>query len=302
MSPRTRKPPKAVYCLLRLIALLIVVLSAGGAAQPRPGPSVNTEAALQAAFVRLYDFDFKDAHEILDRQHQLDPQAPLVFAVKCAAYLFAELDRLKILELDFFTDDDKVVDRRKLIPDPVIRQKFFDTVAESDKLANARLAVNPDDPDALMALCMTTGMVTDYAALVEKRRFGSFSLAKKSHVWAKKLLALNPPVVDAYMTFGTAEYIVGSLPFFLRWFVHMDSVEGSKSKGIEELTLVAQKGKYDGPFARILLAVIALREKHPEEAERLLAGLAKDYPDNPLIRKELARVTRQLHPGGAVTK
>jgi hypothetical protein len=288
--------------LLRLIALLIVVLSAGGAAQPRPGPSVNTEAALQAAFVRLYDFDFKDAHEILDRQHQLDPQAPLVFAVKCAAYLFAELDRLKILELDFFTDDDKVVDRRKLIPDPVIRQKFFDTVAESDKLANARLAVNPDDPDALMALCMTTGMVTDYAALVEKRRFGSFSLAKKSHVWAKKLLALNPPVVDAYMTFGTAEYIVGSLPFFLRWFVHMDSVEGSKSKGIEELTLVAQKGKYDGPFARILLAVIALREKHPEEAERLLAGLAKDYPDNPLIRKELARVTRQLHPGGVVTK
>ena len=37
-------------------------------------------------------------------------------------------------------------------------------------------------PDALLALCMTTGLVTDYAALIEKRRFGSFSLAKKSHV------------------------------------------------------------------------------------------------------------------------
>ncbi|MGA3018921.1 MAG: tetratricopeptide repeat protein [Bryobacteraceae bacterium] len=302
MSPHIQKPPKAVYCWLRLIALLIVALSFCGAAQLRPGPSVDTEAALQAAYARLYDFDFKSAHEILDRQHQLDPQAPMVLAIKCAAYLFAELDRLKILELDFFTDDDKVVDRRKLIPDPAIRQKFFDMVAESDKLAYARLAVKPDDPDALMALCMTTGMVTDYAALVEKRRFGSFSLAKKSHAWAKKLLALNPPVVDAYMTFGTAEYIVGSLPFFLRWFVRMDSVEGSKSKGIEELTLVARKGKYDGPFARILLAVIALREKHPEEAERLLAGLAKDYPDNPLIRKELARVSRQIHPGGAVTR
>jgi hypothetical protein len=287
---------------LRLIALLIVAWSSCGAAQPRPGPSVDTEAALQAAYARLYDFDFKGAHEILDRQRQLDPQAPMVLAVKSAAYLFAELDRLKILELDFFTDDEKLVDRRKLIPDPVIRQKFFDAVAESDRLANARLAVKPDDPDALLAFCMTTGMVTDYAALVEKRRFGSFSLAKKSHAWAKKLLALNPPVVDAYMTFGTAEYIVGSLPFFLRWFVHMDSVEGSKTKGIEELTLVAEKGKYCGPFARMLLAVIALREKHPEEAERLLAGLAKDYPDNPLIRKELARVNHQLHPGGAVTR
>jgi hypothetical protein len=287
---------------LRLIALLIVGLSSCGAAQPPTGPSVNTEAALQAAYARLYDFDFKGAHEILDRQRQLDPQSPLVLAVKCAAYLFAELDRLKILELDFFTDDDKVVDRRKLIPDPAVRQKFFDTVAESDRLANARLAVKPDDPDGLLALCMTTGLVTDYAALVEKRRFGSFSLAKKSHVWAKKLLALNPPVVDAYMTFGTAEYIVGSLPFFFRWFVHLDSVEGSKSKGVEELTLVAQQGKYYGPFARMLLSVIALREKHPEEAERLLAGLAKDYPDNLLVRKELARVSRQIHPGGAVTK
>lgn len=277
-------------------------MSPCAAAQPPAVSYANTEAALQAAYARLYDFDFKTAHEILDRQHQLDPQAPMVLAVKSAAYLFAELDRLKILELDFFTDDDKVVDRRKLIPDPVIRQKFFNTVAESDRLANARLAVKPDDPDALLALCMTTGLVTDYAALVEKRRFGSFSLAKKSHVWAKKLLELNPPVVDAYMTFGTAEYIVGSLPFFVRWFVHMDSVEGSKTKGIAELTLVVQKGKYYGPFARMLLAVIALREKRPEDAERLLAGLAREYPDNLLLRKELARVSRQTHPAGAVTR
>jgi hypothetical protein len=287
---------------LRLIVLLVAALNLWGAAQPSQSPYANTEAAVQAAYARLYDFDFKGAHEILDRQHLLDPQSPMVLAVKSVAYLFAELDRLKILELDFFTDDDKVVDRRKLIPDPAIRQKFFDTVAASDKLANARLAAKPDDPDALMALCITTGLVTDYAALVEKKRFGSFSLAKKSHIWAKKLLALNPPVVDAYMTFGTAEYIVGSLPFFFRWFVHLDSVEGNKTKGIEELTLVAEKGKYAGPFARMLLAVIALREKHPEEAERLLAGLAKDYPDNLLVRKELARVNRQLHPVGTLTR
>jgi hypothetical protein len=287
---------------LRQIVFIIVALCSCAAAQTRPGSTIDTDAALQAAYGRLYDFDFKGAHEILDRQRQLDPQAPLVLAIKSATYLFAELDRLKILELDFFTDDDKVVDRRKLIPDPAIRQKFFDTVAESDRLANARLAVKPDDPDSLLALCMTTGLVTDYAALVEKRRLGSFALAKKSHVWAKKLLALNPPVVDAYMTFGTAEYIVGSLPFFVRWFVHMDSVEGNKTKGIEELTLVAQKGKYCGPFARMLLAVIALREKHPEEAERLLAGLAKDYPDNLLVRKELARVSRQLHPVGGAAR
>jgi len=283
-----------LYCSLRWICTLFLGL-AGGLASAAQVPKTDTEIALKQAYAHLYNFDFKGAQEIMDHQRQVDPKAPVIVATKAAAYLFSELDRLRILELDFFTDDDKVVDRRKLVPDPAVRAKFFQTVDESDKLANARLASKPDDPDALLALCMTTGLVADYAALIEKRRFGSFALAKKSHIWAKKLLDLKPPVTDAYMTFGTAEYIVGSLPFFLRWFVHLDSVEGSKKKGIDELELVATQGKYYGPFARMLLAVIALREKRPADAERLLADLSTEYPQNPLIRNELARV-RKMNP------
>ena len=289
--PQTKK----VYCSLRYLCLLAVALT-GIKASAAQLQKVETEAALKAAYARLYNFDFAGAHEIIDRQRPLDPQQPLLPATKAAAYLFSELDRLRILEFDFFTDDEKVVDRRKLIPDPAIRAKFFQTVEESDKLANARLAVKPDDPDALLALCTTTGLVTDYAALIEKRRFGSFALAKKSHVWAKKLLDLKPPVVDAYMTFGTAEYIVGSLPFFFRWFVHMDNVEGNKKKGIDELELVAKQGRFAGPFARMLLAVIAMREKRPWDAESLLSSLATEYPQNSLIRKELARARKDANP------
>ena len=280
---------------MRWICVLSIALASGFAPAAQV-EKIDNETALKRAYARLYNFDFNGAQEILDRQRQVDPREPMLPATKAAAYLFSELDRLRILELDFFTDDDKVVDRRKLIPDPAIRQKFFQTVDESDKLANARLASKPDDPDALLALCTTTGLVTDYAALIEKRRFGSFALAKKSHIWAKKLLDLKPPVVDAYMTFGTAEYIVGSLPFFLRWFVHMDSVEGNKKKGIDELELVAKQAKYAGPFARMLLAVIAMREKRPWDAESLLASLATEYPQNPLIREELARARKLANP------
>lgn len=288
-------PTKTLYCSLRCIFLLFIGL-ASAVASAAQATKIDNETALKHAYARLYNFDFNGAQEILDRQRQVDPQAPLLVATKAAAYLFSELDRLRILELDFFTDDDKVVDRRKLIPDPVVRQKFFKTVEESDKLANTRLASKPDDPDAILALCMTTGLVTDYAALIEKRRFGSFALAKRSHVWAHKLLELKPPVTDAYMTFGTAEYIVGSLPFFVRWFVHLDQIEGNKKKGMDELELVARDGKYYGPFARMLLAVIAMREKRPWDAESLLAGLAADYPENPLIRKELARARKLANP------
>jgi hypothetical protein len=294
--PTSSFPPmKTVYCSLRWFCV-ISLATVGSLASAAQAPKIDTEAALKQAYVRLYNFDFKGAQEILDRQRLVDPQQPLLTATKAAAYLFSELDRLRILELDFFTDDEKVVNRSKLVPDPVVRQKFFQIVEESDKLANARLASKPDDPDALLALCMTTGLTTDYAALIEKKRFGSFAMAKKSHIWAKKLLDLKPPVVDAYMTFGTAEYIVGSIPFFLRWLVHMDSVEGNKKKGIEELELVAKQGKYNGPFARMLLAVIALREKRPWDAESLLSGLATEYPENPLIRNELARARKLANP------
>jgi hypothetical protein len=76
----------------------------------------------------------------------------------------------------------------------------------------------------------------------------------------------------------------------------MDSVEGNKKKGIDELELVAKQGKYYGPFARMLLSVIAMREKRPWDAESLLAGLATEYPQNPLILKELARARKMANP------
>ena len=55
---------------------------------------------------------------------RVDPQDPLPYAVKAAAHLYSELDRLKILQMDFFEDNDKVADRRRLTPDPTVRSEI----------------------------------------------------------------------------------------------------------------------------------------------------------------------------------
>jgi hypothetical protein len=261
--------------------------------------SAQPATLIDKAFDRLYNFDFKRSQEILDRQSALTPQDPLPLCVKAAGHLFSELYRLKILELDFFTDDDKVVDRRALVPDPAVRRAFFQLLEDAGRLAEARLASRPDDPGALFALLMATGLQTDYAALIERRRFGSFSLSRKNQIYARKLLALNPPVDDAYMTFGTVEYVVGSLPLVLRWLVRFAQISGSKEKAIEDLELVARRGRYYGPLARIMLTVIHVREKRPGKAEVLLEGLVSEFPGNPLFRKELACVSRLAHPNPA---
>jgi hypothetical protein len=59
---------------------------------------------------------------------------------------------------------------------------------------------------------------------------------------------------------GLSEYILGSLPFFVKWFVKFDDTKGSKQSP-SKISIAAKNGRFLGPFARILLAVAALREK-----------------------------------------
>ncbi len=277
--------------------LLAFVVAAAGWLLPVAAAASDVAIAgpIDRAFQRLYNFDFAGSLSILDEAGRSNPQDPLVPSVRAAAYLFMELDRLKILETRFFMNDDNMVDgspRPK--PDPAVRARMFGAFEDSRRLAAVRLAANPDDEAGLFALSMSAGLETDYAALVEGRTWRSMKLAPASLGPAKKPINRTPPCYDAYITLGATEYVVGNLPFFVRWFVRYDGIEGSKRRGIEQVKLAASHGRYYGPFARILLAVASLREKKFSDAHRVLAGLAEEFPENPLFRKELAIVSDRM--------
>jgi hypothetical protein len=250
--------------------------------------------AIDFAFQRLYNFDFVGTLAILDDAQRADATNPLVAAVRSGAYLFMEMNRLKILETRFFMNNDNMVDTGgKLKPDPQVRVRLFAALEESRAKAAVRLRTAPNDEGALFALCMAAGIETDYTALVEGRTWRSLKLAPTTLEPARKLLARTPPFYDAYLNFGSLEYIVGDLPFFIRWFVRYDGVQGNKRRGIEQLKLTARQGRYYGPFARILLVVVSLREKKVEDARLLLVELVREFPENPLFRRELAIVGDQ---------
>lgn len=242
------------------------------------------------AFSRLYNFDFAGAHVILDRYIAANPADPLGYSVRCTAYSFAELNRLGILEGEFFIDDKKLIDRKKLKPDPDLRRKLFAAVEDAQSRARAVLETKPNDQNALFAMCITHGVVTDYMAFVDKKQLGSLNYVKSSTGFAQRLLKVNPQFYDAYLTTGLTEYLIGSLPFFVRWFIRIDDVQGSKSTGIGNLELVSRSGHYLKPFARILLAIAYLREKRPQDSKAILENLVRDHPENPLLRKELGRL------------
>jgi hypothetical protein len=251
---------------------------------------VTIEDALRC----LYNFDFPAAHDTLNRYIVAHPQDPLPYAFRGSAYLFYELDRLGALESEFLTDDDRLVEKTPPQPDANVRKQFLQALDDAQKRAQTVLKSNPNDHDALFAMSVVSGVSTDYMALVEKRQMGSLSSAKRSNAYAQRLLKLDPKFYDAYLTAGFSEYMIGSLPFFIRWFVHFDNVDGNKQRGVQNLELVAREGHYLKPLAKVFLGIIDLREKKPQEARKLLAELAHDYPRNPLYRKELDKLNLKL--------
>jgi hypothetical protein len=278
----------------RLIAAAVLTVVVGSPVPALALQPADAPGPLDRAFARLYNFDFAGGVAILDEMEKAEPQNPLVVSTRAVAFLFMELNRMKILETRFFMNDDNLVDgSSRSVPDPAVRVRLFAALARARNLAKARLATQPDDVEGLFALCMCASVETDYTALVERRTWRSTKLAPAVLEPARKLIARTPPFYDVYVNFGTLEYILGELPFFVRWFVHIDGVKGNKRQGIEQLKLAAYHGRYYAAFARILLVVVSLREKKLADAEELLAGLVRDYPENPVFRNELAVVKQQ---------
>jgi hypothetical protein len=279
------------------MALILTALTASPWGQEIPpllssGASrANNSTAIDRAFQRLYSFDFAAALAILANAARTESENPLVDSVRAATYLFQEMARLHILETTFFLNDSNLADgSAKLKPDPTARAALFAALATARQRAAVKLAGSPDDVEALFALCMSAGVETDYTALVERRTWRSIKLVPTTLKYADRLLARTPPFYDAYLNVASIEYIVGDLPFFVRWFVHYDGIQGNKARGIEQLQLAANKGRYYGPYARVLLVLVSLREQKLEEAEQLLRGLVNEFPENPLFGKELIRL------------
>ena len=266
-----------------------------------PGLSAGADVSLlDEAFAYLYNFNFPAAHQAVDRYIADHPRDSLAYSVRASGYLFYELDRLGILESEFLTDDNKILDKKAKKPDAGARAKFLKAVEDARSCADTALAADPNDKMALLSMSITESLITDYMALVEKHQILSLGNAKKSNNYAQRLLSLDPKFYDAYLAAGFSEYMVGSLPFFIRWFIDFDNVTGDKKSGLQRLQLVATEGHFLKPFAKILLAIAAVREKRPRDAERWMQELAESYPHNPLFRKELDKLIRENRGGLAM--
>ena len=98
---------------------------------------VNAQAtALDEGYRQMYNLQFPEPIERLrewQRQHPDDPMGPVSDA---AAYLFAEFDRLHILQSEFFTHDQHFITDHKLQPDSGVKRQFEAALREGARLVS----------------------------------------------------------------------------------------------------------------------------------------------------------------------
>ncbi len=270
--------------LLGALAILFVCRSAPAV------DSVASGISLDQGFRLLYNLDFTSAHQLFlswEQQHPDDPMGP---ACDAAGYLFSEFNRLGVLAAQFYADDKTFAARKELTPDPGVRDRFYAALDQADKLAHARLEKFPKDRDALFALTISSGLKADYAGLIEKRNLASLRYTKEATAWSQQLMTVDPDCYDAHLATGVSQYIIGSMAAPVRWLVRLGGISGDKQKGIVDLQLTAERGRYLAPFARILLAIAYVRDKDKSRARQLLVSLREQFPQNPLFEQEIARL------------
>jgi hypothetical protein len=254
------------------------------------GLFAGDNATLDAGYQDMYNLDFDRAHQAFQAWQRAHPEDAMGPVSDAAAYLFGEFERLKILQSEFFTRDESFTGAASRTPDADARHKFDLAIGTAHDLAARALSHNANDANAQFAEVLRMGLHADYLALIDRNHLAALTEMKAGRQLAEKLVSSHPDLKDAYLAMGVENYMLSLKPAPVRWVLRMTGAETDKDRGIQQLKLTAEGGRYLGPYARLLLAVAALRDRDRNTARRLLAGLASQFPRNRLYAEELARL------------
>ena len=285
LEQRRWRGVRATQNLYWVMGLLLVLLSG----MPTFAAGLGS-SGLDTGYRDMYNLRFDDAHakfQLWIASHPEDPMGPVSDA---AAYLFSEFERLHVIDVQLFADQSRFDSRNKLTPDPNARKAFEDRLNQASSVADAALKKNDKDARALYVKTLVSGMRSDYALMIDKKDVTALNYSKEASAWSKQALAANPHMYDAYLASGVENYMLSLKWAPLRWLLNLTGAQTSREEGIRLLKLTATQGYYLAPFARMMLAVAALRENKPQEARSILIDLKKEFPMNSLYDRQLALI------------
>lgn len=235
----------------------------------------------------LYNLDYEKARQDFQeivRLYPNHPGGPQLLAARLWAKTLYESRRLQTSlynkESFYASGDDKV--------DPKVVEEFRSLTRQAKRLCDARLKQNPKDLEALNFSAATSGLKASFEEAVERRHFAALRDGSDAVDRHREVLKLDPTYVDAKLTIGLYEYVVGALPLPIKLIAGITGFRGSKKRGLALLEEVSKQGQWSQDDAKSLLILLYTREKRFLDALTLARELSSKYPRNYLLRLETA--------------
>ncbi|MFB3828069.1 MAG: tetratricopeptide repeat protein [Bryobacteraceae bacterium] len=255
---------------------------------------VSPDALVERGFEHFFNLEYDQAIADFEAAVTLAPSSPDLHNHVAEALVFREMFRGGALESELVTGNNPFLRRARLQPSAEVEKKFFQEISESMSLCRARLARDAKDARALYALGIAHGLRANWNFLVRKAWIDALRDATTSRKLHNQVSALEPENVDARLTQGLHDYLVGSLPRVYRMLAFVAGVRGDKQRGIRTVQEVARHGTLNRVEAEVFLCALYRRDKKPELALPLLADLVRRFPRNYLLRFEQAQMYSAL--------
>lgn len=240
-----------------------------------------------AGFEALYNLDYTKARKQFDRMVAIAPDRPSGYLYVSNCMWLEMLNKTRRLQTNLYSDDSFFADTKEEV-DKEFDAAYRVMIEKAIKAADKKLKANPKDVDAMYYKGAAHGALAAYEATVTRAFIAALRNSNKSVDLHEEVLKLDPKFADANLSIGLYNYVVGSLPGFVKVLVAIGGVHGSKKKGLDLVKKVATDGHYASDDARVLLIALYKREKRYADALAEVEYFVKKYPDNYVVRMELA--------------
>ena len=278
--------------LFGVFLMLLAVTVSASAQQPSSPWITDAERARfeelrRSGLEALYNIDYDKAERDFKEIVKLIPNHPGGHQLLAARVWIKTLYESRRLQGSLYSSesfyssgDDKV--------DPKIVTEFRSHTREAKRLAEAKLKRQPKNIEALDFLANTEGLQAAFEEAVERRHFAALRDGNDAVNHHREVLKLDPKYIDAQITIGLYEYVVGSLPLAVKLIANVGGFRGSKKKGLALLEQVAKEGRWAQDDAKTVLVLLYRREKRFADVLKLTRELSAKYPRNYLLKLETA--------------
>jgi hypothetical protein len=148
---------------------------------------------------------------------------------------------------------------------------------------------------------MARSLHATYIGLAERSFISGLHLALSARSDDEEALKLDPNYIDAEMVPGIHEFVIGTLPRYLKMVAGMVGIHGDKAKGMQMLQDCASRGVITSVESRTTMMIFLRHEARYQEAIKVAESLQAQFPRDFLFALEVANLRKDAGDGpGAI--